>query len=141
MQRRSWCLLLIFAALVASVPAQAPAQSLSKGRGDLRVMTWNVNEGTDYKEVIAARNSTEFVIGVGAAIKQVRLTEPATRMKYVAQQIIAAGPAMVSLQELDQWSTGPFDPVSGKCGPVSVEFDKLPALITELKNHSIASFL
>jgi hypothetical protein len=98
-------------------------------------MTWNVNEGTDYREVIAAQNATEFLIGVGAAIEQVRFTDPATRMKYVAKQIIAAGPVLLSLQELDQWSTGPFDPVSGTCGPVSVEFDMLPALMTELENQ------
>jgi hypothetical protein len=34
------------------------AQALSNGAGDLRVMTYNINEGTDYIEVQAA-NTTE----------------------------------------------------------------------------------
>lgn len=97
-------------------------------------MTYNINEGTDYKEVQAAQTPTQFLIAVGQTITQVRATDPTTRMKYVAKQIIAAGADLVSLQELDQWSTGPYNPLTGQCGSLSVEFDMLPTLMNELES-------
>src|SRR4051812_46970170 len=53
-------------------------------------------------------------------------------MHAVAQQIIAAGPELVSVQELDQWFTGPIDPTTGKCGPVTIEFDMMRELLDAL---------
>src|SRR5437867_3348035 len=97
------------------VPASLAAEPLSAGKGDLRVMTYNVNEGTDFIEVQHATNLTEFLLAVGQTITQVRATNPPQRMQAIAKQIISAGPALVSLQEVDQWSTGAFDPVTMTC--------------------------
>ena len=127
------CLLVILARLLW-IPAPAAAESLSKGKGDLRVMTYNVDEGTDYTEVQNARNLQEFLGAVGATITMVRASDPHGRIQAAAKQIVNARPALVSLQELDQWSTGPYDPSSG-CGPVSVEFDMLPELMDALKSQ------
>jgi hypothetical protein len=104
----------------AAMPAQA---QLSKGKGDLRVMTYNVYQGTDFDEVAAARTLQEFLLAVGATITQVRATDPPSRMEAVAEQIAAAAPTLVSLQELAQWSSGPFDQATQTCGPVTTEFD------------------
>jgi hypothetical protein len=86
--------------------------------GGLRVMTYNVDEGTDYLEVGAATSLTQSLIAVGTTITQVRATNPPERMKALAAQIIAAAPALVILQELDQWFSGSFDPGAQTCGPV-----------------------
>jgi hypothetical protein len=110
----------------------AAAQPLSDGSGDLRVMTYNVDEGTDFLEVAAARTVAELLVAVGQTITQVRATQPPQRMAALATQILAAHPALISLQELDQWSTGPFDPVTGTCGALAVEFDLLHALLEAL---------
>jgi hypothetical protein len=112
-------------------PAPAKAQ-LSKDNDDLRVMTYNVDEGTDYLEIAQAKNVDQFLVAVGETITQVRATNPPSRMQAVAKQIIAAGPALVSLQELDQWSTGSFDPVSQRCGTLTLEFDMLQELLAAL---------
>jgi hypothetical protein len=53
-------------------------------------------------------------------------------MQALAKQIIAAAPLLVSLQELALWSSGPFDPVTQQCGPVSLEFDMLQELLSAL---------
>jgi hypothetical protein len=95
-------------------------------------MTYNVDEGTDYIEVAQATNTTEFLIGVGKTISQVRATNPPARMEALARQVIAASPALVSLQELDQWFTGSFDPTTQTCGPVALEFDLLQELLSSL---------
>jgi endonuclease/exonuclease/phosphatase family metal-dependent hydrolase len=124
----------IFAAVAFAMPlvsAPAPAQ-LSKGNGDLRVMTYNVDEGTDFIEVSTARSLSQFLIAVGQTITQVRATNPPARMQALAKQIAAAAPALVSLQEVDQWYSGPFDPVTQTCGPTSLEFDMQQELLNAL---------
>ena len=51
--------------VMAGMKTQAAGQSLSNGAGDLRVMTYNVNEGTDFLEVQSAGNSLQFLVAVG----------------------------------------------------------------------------
>jgi len=70
-------------------PTRTVAQSLSKGKGDLRVMTYNVNGGTDYLEIQQARALNQFPVAVGQTITQVRVTNSPERMQAVAKQIIA----------------------------------------------------
>ncbi|AFQ51027.1 hypothetical protein [Burkholderia cepacia] len=118
--------------LIACFPVAVYAQALSLGGGDLRVMTYNVDEGTDYLELARASGTQQFLVAVGQTITQVRATHPAERMQALAKQIIAAGPALVSLQELDQWSSGPLDTSTLTCGPTTVEFDMVQELLNAL---------
>jgi len=110
-------------------------QMLSKGNGDLRIMTYNINEGTDYLEVQAATTPGQFVLAVGATIYQVRATDTHGRMKAVAKQIIAAAPALASLQEIDSWFTSSYNPVTGQCGTPTLEFDMLADLTAALNEQ------
>ena len=115
-------------ALGACLQTPALAQSLSNGKGDLRVMTYNANEGTDLIEVQAATNAGEFLAAVVQTITQVRATDPPARMQALAKQIIAASPDLVGLQELDQWGTAPLDLSTFRCGAATTEFDMLQGL-------------
>jgi hypothetical protein len=117
----------ILAGMLIMACSLASAQALSKGKGDLRVMTYNANEGTDLLEVQAAKTQLDFLFAVGATIAQVRETNPPARMQALAKQIIAASPALVGVQELDQWSTGPVNQ-DFTCGPTTLEFDMLKEL-------------
>ena len=124
---------LISTLLIICIPASSTvAQSLSKGKGDLRVMTYNVDEGTDYIEVQAATTSQEFLEAVGQTITQVRVTEPHGRMKAIAKQILAAAPTLVDLQELDQWFTGSLNLSNGQCENMKLEVDMLADLMKAL---------
>jgi hypothetical protein len=126
--RVGWTLLGLLSLLACLAgPTRTVAQSLSKGKGDLRVMTYNVNEGTDYLEIQQARDLNQFLVAVGQTITQVRVTNAPARMRAVAKQIIAAGPALVSLQELDEWYTSPFSPLTG-CGSPTLAFNFLQEL-------------
>jgi len=109
-------------------PTQAAAQLLSNGRGELRVMTYNVNEGTDFLQIQAATDLNSFLVAVGQTITQVRETNPPARMRAVARQIIDADPTLVSLEELDDWYTAPFNPSTGMCGTPTLEFGMLQEL-------------
>ena len=104
---------------------------ISQGDGDLRVMTYNIYQGTNHTEAVSAKTQEEFLRAVGQTITQVRATNPPQRMQAVAQQIVAANPALVSLQEVNTWSTGPFN-ANGTCGPMTIEFDMLRDLLDAL---------
>ena len=103
-----------------------------KAKGNLTVMTYNVNEGTDFLQVLSATNATQFLLGVGDIVTQVQGTNPPERMQAVAAQILAAHPTLVSLQEVDQWYLGTFDPLAGTCGTMSLEYDMLAELTAAL---------
>lgn len=110
-------------------------RALAEEDSHLRVMTYNVNEGTDYLEVGNAHTVTEFLLAVGQTITNVRATNPPARMQTLARQILLAKPDLVSLQELSRWSTGPFNPGTQTCGPVTLEFDLLQELLDALEQQ------
>ena len=111
-------------------PTPAAAQSPWKDsdRRDLRVMTYNVNEGTDFLQIQAATDLNSFLVAVGQTITQVRGTNPPARMRAVAKQIIDADPTLVSLEEVDEWYTSSFNPATGACGSPTLEFAMLQEL-------------
>ena len=112
--------------------ALALPSSGQAARGKLVVMTYNVNEGTDFLQVLGATNATQFLLGVGDIVTQVQGTNPPERMGAVAKQILAAGPTLVSLQEVDQWYLGTFNPLTQTCGTMSLEYDMLAELMAAL---------
>jgi hypothetical protein len=96
------------------------------------VMTYNVNEGTDFQQVVGTTTLPQFLVGVGQILTQVEGTNPPERMQAVARQILEAQPELLSLQELDQWYTGTFNPVAGTCGSMSLEYDMVQELLSDL---------
>jgi hypothetical protein len=127
--RRFLGMILLLSALAAAAVLPALAQN---SRGTLKVMTYNVNEGTDYLQVLSATTPLEFLLGVGQIVTQVQGTNPPERMQAVAAQILAAKPTLVSLQEVDQWYLGTFDPITGTCGTMALEYDMLQELTNAL---------
>jgi len=118
---------ILYLAIAGLMPAQA---QLSKGKGSLRVMTYNVAQGTNLGELASAQSQEAFLVAVGQTITKVRATNPPSRMQALAKQILAAAPQLVSLQEVAVWSTGPFNPTTG-CS-VTPEFDMLQELLAAL---------
>jgi hypothetical protein len=118
-----------FAAIWAAMAAPAMAQ-LIPGVGT--VMTYNVNEGTDFLQVVGAQTLPQFLVGVGQIITQVQGTNPPERMQAVAGKILEAQPELLSLQEVDQWYTGTFDPIAGTCGTMTLQYDMLQELLSAL---------
>jgi hypothetical protein len=127
--RRFLGIILLVSALAAAAVLPALGQNSA---GTLKVMTYNVNEGTDYLQVLSATNLTQFLLGVGQIITQVQGTNPPERMQAVAAQILAAKPTLVSLQEVDQWYLGTFNPLTGTCGTMTLEYDMLQELTNAL---------
>src|SRR5208282_2294362 len=110
---RSTLLLVSVAAIWTAIAAPALAQRFP---GVGTVMTYNVNEGTDFQQVVGAQTLPQFLLGVGQILTQVQGTNPPERMQAVAEKILEVQPELLSLQEVDQWYTGTFDPIAGTCG-------------------------
>jgi hypothetical protein len=117
------------AVIWAAMAVSAIAQSFP-GAGT--VMTYNVNEGTDFQQVVGSTTLPQFLIGVGQVLTQVQGTNPPERMQAVARQIVDAQPELLSIQELDQWYTGSFDPVAGTCGTMTLQYDMVQELLSAL---------
>jgi hypothetical protein len=70
------------------------------------VMTYNVNEGTDYQQVSQCSSSSDesqcFLLGVGQIVAQVEGTNPPERMQAIAQEIVKVQPELLALQKVDQ---------------------------------------
>jgi len=130
-EKSAFCLLPWLVVLLMCV---APPTKLYAGDADgqLRVMTYNVNEGTDYIHLLNAKTLPQVLIAVGETITQVRATNPPEHMPAVAAQILAANPSVVTLQEVDRWYTGTFNPVTQTCSGMTLEFDMVQELLDAL---------
>jgi endonuclease/exonuclease/phosphatase family metal-dependent hydrolase len=109
----------------------SPSNALSENndQGAVRIMTYNLNEGTDYQEALGALlfNPAQFPAAVQLTIDNVRATNPPARMAALALQIAGKQPELVGVQEATQWRT------SGDCGNSIVpEFDLLQSLLDDL---------
>ena len=124
--------LIIVASSILVVEAKPAQAQLANEASKLGVMTYNVDEGTDFTQLAAATNLPQLLRAVGQTIAQVRATDPPSRMQQLAKEILAAAPTLVSLQELDQWYSGPIDPATLSCGPLALEFDLLQELLNAL---------
>ena len=98
------------------------------------VMTYNVNEGTDFQQVQGTSTVSQFLLGVGQIVTQVEGTNPPERMQAIAQEISELQPELLGLQEVDQWYTGSFDPIANQCGAMSLQYDMLQELLSALSS-------
>lgn len=78
----------------------------------LTVMTYNVYQGTELENSIAATTPQEFVIGATKDYLMMRQTNFSERAGAIAAEIAATEPDLIGLQEVALWRTGPHtDPV------------------------------
>lgn len=123
---------LVIASVAALWVAMAVPAAAQHFPGIGTVMTYNVNEGTDFLQAVGAPNEQQFLIDIGEILTQVKGTNPPERMQAVARQILAVQPELLSLQEVDQWYTGTFDPIAGSCGAMTLQYDMLQELLSAL---------
>lgn len=121
------CSVVVISLLSASMALRAAPGQSDRGAttSAVKVMTYNVNEGSDFVEVLSATNFTDFVQGVQDTIAEVTASNPPLRMQAVAHQIAITQPDMVGLQEVTTWLEGPFD-------SPSVQYDMLQELMDQL---------
>jgi hypothetical protein len=115
----------------AAAPASAHEDD-NHGKGKLRVMTYNVDEGTDYIEALSATTFPQFLAGVTTDWNNVQATNPPERAQAIARQIGKARPTLVSLEELTQWRTCPTVDFQTCAAPQTLQYDLLQLIMDAL---------
>jgi endonuclease/exonuclease/phosphatase family metal-dependent hydrolase len=131
MLRQSIYSILIFCVLMLSVGVGEVSAKFNANNRDreLSVMTRNMYLGTDFNDIFTATDQISLFIAVGAAYSNVQAGNPQERITGIADEIEAASPTLVGLQEVALWETGAF----GNPAPAdTVAFDFLAMLHTEL---------
>jgi endonuclease/exonuclease/phosphatase family metal-dependent hydrolase len=105
-------------------PAAARADDRDDSDRAVRVMTWNVDEGTDFLELTAARTLPEFLAAVTTTYQNILATKPAERAAAMAREIARQRPDVVGLQEASILRTG--------TPATTVQSDLLQLLLSEL---------
>jgi hypothetical protein len=122
-----------------SVHAGPPgAQATGTPARTAAVMTRNLYLGAELGPVLAALASGNNTAIVGAATQTwaaVQATRPAERMAAMADEIVAADPAVVGLQEVTTWTTFAYDPTTGVASDPTVAYDFLDLLLDALADR------
>ena len=122
--RMHWRLLvaIVLAAFVFTSAADAQ-------RATVKVMTYNIFQGTDFTEVLSAQSYPEFLAAAQLTLQQVKDSNPPARMEAIAREIAIAQPDLVGLEEATLWRYG-VGP-----NPTDVMFDPLEELLHSLKRY------
>ncbi|HSB75121.1 MAG TPA: hypothetical protein VLC12_05680, partial [Terriglobales bacterium] len=102
-----------FSSILLMLPALAcllfamPAAAQFSLRTTAKVMTYNVDEGTDFGAIIGVltnTSSTDFATAVQQTVAEVENSDPADRAQRIADEIATAQPDLVGLQEVALWN-------------------------------------
>ena len=117
-------------------------QSALRARADeksnstvLKVMTQNVDAGTDFGYLAGLSTTPEFVQGVALTYEEINESNFAPRAAQLAGEIALHRPALVGLQEVALWRTGPLHLSAVPPSAVVVLYDQLKLLLNDLANQ------
>jgi hypothetical protein len=112
---------LAVAALIA-----APSTMMADADGGIRLITQNMDEGTDFIELGAARTPPEFLAAVTTTYNNILATKPAERAAAMAREFARQRPDLIALQEAAVLLTGSGGPAT------TVRSDLLQSLLDAL---------
>jgi len=126
----------VSAFFVVAVPR--PAGAAGKPR-PVKVMTRNLYIGADLTPVILAGDFAAFLQATTATWGQLQATDFPARAEALADEIAAADPRLVGLQEVALWRTGPPDgpPALGGTPATDVALDFLEILLDALADRGL----
>ncbi len=87
--------------------AQAAEGDGGPGIGNLSIMTYNIYQGTELQNSIAATTPFAFIVGVAQDFAMMHQTNFAERANAIAAEIDSARPDLVGMQEVALWRTAP----------------------------------
>jgi endonuclease/exonuclease/phosphatase family metal-dependent hydrolase len=106
------------------------------GERPLKVMTRNLDAGTDYGPIFAATTVSEFLQATTSTWQEVQASNIPERMAGIAAEIAATAPDVVSLQEVTLFRTGPLS-FSGIPQASTVAYDQLGSLLAALATDGV----
>lgn len=113
--RRRLTLIVAALALTLLPPTAASAHGPKQGPPprELTVMTQNLYLGSSLAPALEAKTPTAFVEAVARIYATVQYTDFPARAEAIADEIQAAQPDLVGLQEVTKWTTGGVNPPPG----------------------------
>lgn len=93
------------AAALLALSSTMSAQAAPKDETDLVVMTQNLYLGSSLAPALMATNAEEFVGAVAQIYATVQYTDFPARAEAIADEIEAAEPDLIGLQEVTKWTT------------------------------------
>jgi endonuclease/exonuclease/phosphatase family metal-dependent hydrolase len=114
------------AVAVLAAATLMPGLAARADDGLVRVMTQNIDEGTDFVELSAATTPAQFVAAVTTTYNNILATKPAERAAAMAREIVKQRPDLVALQEASVLRTGTGGPAT------TVKSDLLQSLLDAL---------
>jgi hypothetical protein len=112
--------------LTVGVAAQTqPAEPKLQGEGTLKVMTYNMYSGSEYRN-LTNPSLPIFLQAATNMLQEAIANDPQGRAQAIARQIAISKPHLVGLQEAATWSDGP------SLGNLTVQFDYLQLLLDAL---------
>ena len=106
----------LLVALAVVVPVSAPAVAHAREHSSVTVMTRNLYLGSDLAPAITAKTPEAFLGAVAQIWGTVQFTDFPTRAGGIADEIAAAHPDLVGLEEVSKWT------VSGPSPTPSLDF-------------------
>lgn len=138
------------AALVAILvlATAAPVDAAGKAR-PVKVMTRNVYVGASFGEIVTAARSCgaqanlECIVGIANATAAARAAVDQTnfpaRAQLLADEIAEADPALIGLQEVALWRSGPLElHAAGVSNALTVDYDYLAILLDALAARGLS---
>ncbi|MDB5323758.1 MAG: Endonuclease/exonuclease/phosphatase [Phycisphaerales bacterium] len=108
---------------------------------DVTVMSQNLYFGADLTpaiQALASGDGAAIVGAVSATYAKVVATNFPERAKAIANEVAAAGPDLIGLQEAALWRTGPADSLIGGHAPATnVQYDFVQILVDALAAHGL----
>ncbi len=95
-----------------------------------KVMTYNIYQGTELQDVLAATTLLQFVLAVSTDYGHVVTNNFPERAQAIAAEVVMAKPDLLGLQEVALWRTGPH--TSPPTPATTVAYDYLQILLDAL---------
>ena len=136
-------LALALAAIVGPAAAQPQPPGAGKAADPARtatVMTRNLYLGSSLDAIVAALPSGDQELILKAATETWQTvvdSHPEERMAAIADEIVAAKPHAVGLQEVTRWTTYDYNPANDTTSNAAVAYDFLELLLAELAERGV----
>lgn len=117
---------MVCAMLMPALAADNPA---------VRVMTRNMDAGTDLNLVLGATDAASFAAGAAATLAEVKASSIPQRAARLAEEINEQQPDLIGLQEVTLWRTGSLS--LQPTGASEVLYDQLDLLMSELAHRKL----
>jgi len=126
-------------AVLASQDGRDSYRLPGPGAPGLRLMTYNVYLGTDLGPIMQAGDDPNAVVAAAyQAYAELQQTNFPQRAGKIADQIAAARPDLVGLDEVALWSvSSPYNPMTQQGAPFVTKYDFLKLVIDSLKTHHL----